>query len=276
MGHSDWLDTNSSVTPVVTTDFWRSGIGATTLPDGVNDTVENISRNGSIGLNTDAVSTLDVNGSFGVSINSNALASVTVTPLQSTVVLTSPVLQTVTLPSASSSSRRIITLVNSTSAVKAFTPAANRISGSVNGVVQANSTIVLQSNGTAWIEISNTKEVSEVATFVALSAPVTLDNIRIEGVISTGQGFRISTVTGTATLNIAAIKTFGAGSVVNGGNTTFTATTTMTHPFTFSGQTDVDTIIGRVYDRTAGRFYEFTVMTNVAPVLSFIHIKRVA
>jgi hypothetical protein len=43
-------------------DFWRSGVGATTLPDGTNDLTENIRRNGNVGINVDPVSSLDVGG----------------------------------------------------------------------------------------------------------------------------------------------------------------------------------------------------------------------
>ena len=45
-----------------TADFWRSGAGATTLPNGTTDLTEDIRRNGMVGLNIDPVQTLDVNG----------------------------------------------------------------------------------------------------------------------------------------------------------------------------------------------------------------------
>ena len=43
-------------------DFWRSGAGAITLPNGTTDLTESIRRNGLVGLNIDPVQTLDVNG----------------------------------------------------------------------------------------------------------------------------------------------------------------------------------------------------------------------
>jgi hypothetical protein len=45
----------------VATDFWRSAVGATTLPDGSTDITEAIRRNGSVGLNADANTTLHIN-----------------------------------------------------------------------------------------------------------------------------------------------------------------------------------------------------------------------
>lgn len=43
-------------------DFWRSGVGGTDLPDDATDTTENIRRDGNVGINTDPVVALDVNG----------------------------------------------------------------------------------------------------------------------------------------------------------------------------------------------------------------------
>lgn len=45
-------------------DFWRSGVGGTDLPDDTADTTENIRRDGNVGINTDPVVALDVNGAM--------------------------------------------------------------------------------------------------------------------------------------------------------------------------------------------------------------------
>ena len=120
-----------------------------------------------------------------------------------------------------------------------------------------------------------TPALPEIAQFVALNTLVTLDNIQIEARLIGGQGFRIKTVSGTMTANISAMTTFATDSIFGSNRPGFVITTTLQHPFAWTGQSDADTITGHIYDRTNNKFYEFTVMTNVAPVLSYVQIKRV-
>ena len=64
---TDWVWSGTAWIPQVNSqqfDFWRSGAGATTLPDGTNDVTENIRRNGNVGLNVDATATLDFDGTL--------------------------------------------------------------------------------------------------------------------------------------------------------------------------------------------------------------------
>lgn len=64
---TDWVWNGTSWMPQVNAqqfDFWRSGAGGTTLPDGTTDTTENIRRNGNVGLNVDPTATLDFDGTL--------------------------------------------------------------------------------------------------------------------------------------------------------------------------------------------------------------------
>lgn len=64
---TDWVWSGTAWIPQVNSqqfDFWRSGAGATTLPDGTNDVTENIRRNGNVGINVDPTATLDFDGTL--------------------------------------------------------------------------------------------------------------------------------------------------------------------------------------------------------------------
>ena len=145
------MATSSAVSFLATLQsFFRDLLG--NLPDGVNDTTEGIRRDGHIGLFVDPLSSLDINGSLGTSIRTDAGAAVTVTATDFTVVLSLAALQTVTLPAVATSTRRIIALVNPTSTIKTVGSYTN-LSGAVVTSIPANSSIILQSNGTVWRQI---------------------------------------------------------------------------------------------------------------------------
>lgn len=65
------MATSSAVSFLATLQsFFRDLLG--NLPDGVNDTTEGIRRDGNIGLFVDPLSSLDINGSLGTSIRTDA------------------------------------------------------------------------------------------------------------------------------------------------------------------------------------------------------------
>lgn len=144
-----WNGTNWVPTTTPNFDFWRSGAGGTTLPDGVNDITENIRRNGNVALNTNALSTLDVNGSYAVATRTNNAAAVTVAATDSTVVLGLAGAQTVTLPAAATATRRILNIVNPTSTTKTISSYTD-LNGAIVTTIAPNSSITIQSDGTIW------------------------------------------------------------------------------------------------------------------------------
>ncbi len=94
--------TTITATPPAPTnfDFWRSGAGATTLPDGTNDLTENIRRNGSVGLNIDPTSALHVQGSIAETVTVIA-ATTTLNATHNKIVLNNAATNiTITLPNA--------------------------------------------------------------------------------------------------------------------------------------------------------------------------------
>jgi hypothetical protein len=207
--------------------------------------------------------------------------STTVLATDHTVRLTAAALQTVTLPAAAAANRRIYYIVNPTSFVKAFAASVTGTNDLATTVIPALSSTTLQSNGTSWEIIDSSASLlsapvgGQVAAFVALNTPVSIDNIRLEARLLGGQGFRISTVAGTSTVNISAVTSFATDSVFGSNRATVALTTTLAHPFAWAGQSDADAMTGHIYDRSNNRFYEFSIMTNVAPVLSYIRITRV-
>lgn len=382
-------------------DFWRSGVGATALPDGTTDLTENIRRNGAVGINADPLTTMDVSGSFGVGVVTTALPAYTALITDHTIILTGAVAQAVTLPAANLFTRRIVKLVNRSTVGKTFTPVANMLNNLTSGILPAATSMTLQSDGTNWYEIDNAantlttaafsqivasgtinlgdpipngirptisflnvgsatgldssagdarlqvtfvtpvananytitgslrsnnaanwnndndttwhtvskttsgfviaiKELNavaqdisfdfecsliqvanafntssnEVAAFVLLNTPVVIDNLQIEARLIGGQGFRLAAVAGTMLVNVSASTTYAADAVFGSNRPGVTLTTTMTHPFGWVGQSDADALIGHIHDRTNNKFYEFSIMTNVAPTLSYIRIKR--
>ena len=113
---------------------------------------------------------------------------------------------------------------------------------------------------------------SEILQFVALDAPVTLDNIKIAARL--GPGFLVATVSGTITANISALTAYAADGVFASSRVTKTITTTLTHPFGWVANSDGNWVTGTIFDRTNSLVYEFRVMSNAGPVLSFVYIKR--
>ena len=115
---------------------------------------------------------------------------------------------------------------------------------------------------------------SEIIQLVALDTPVTLDNIKLTARLTGGQGFQVATVSGTITANISAITAFAADSVFGSSRAGVTVTTTLTHPFGWVGQINGNWATGTIFDRTNNLVYEFRIMTNTGPTLSFVYIKR--
>lgn len=121
---------------------------------------------------------------------------------------------------------------------------------------------------------SGTLTSNEVGVLVPLDTPVALDNIRVEARLTGGQGFRIGTVSGAMVCDVSAVNSYAVDAAYASNRVGVSLTTTMTHPFNWIGETDGDTAYGTIHDRTNNKVYEFTVKMSVAPVLSFIRIKR--
>jgi hypothetical protein len=147
----------SAAVAVPSQSFWRSGAGATTLPNGTNDVTETIRRNGSVGINVDAVSTLDVAGSFAANIRGTIASPVTgadsIQPTDHTIIYAAGA--TVTLPSAAAFPRRIIE-VKKASATGTVTFSGATVDGQAATVLtlpNAYQSQTLQSDGATWVRI---------------------------------------------------------------------------------------------------------------------------
>ena len=114
---------------------------------------------------------------------------------------------------------------------------------------------------------------SEIIQLVALDTPVTLDNIRLTARLTGGQGFQVATVSGTITANISAMTVYAADALFGSSRATQTITTTLTHPFSWTGNVNGNWLTGTIFNRTNNLVYEFRIMTNTSPVLSFVAIR---
>ena len=168
---SVWMPPVAGSTPA---DFWRSGVGGTALPDGTTDTSENITRAGSVGLNTDPVSTFDVAGSVGNQFTTTAAASYTALNTDATINLTLTGLQTVSLPSSVGVPRRIVTLRNPTTFAKVVTSYVD-LNGNSSTTTPPNASITLQSDGTNWQQIDSGSASQNVNNFMQVYASAVVD-----------------------------------------------------------------------------------------------------
>jgi hypothetical protein len=150
-----WVLLSKSTLDAAPSDFWRSGAGGTTLPDGATDLTESIRRTGNVGIGVDPATTLDVNGSFGTSIVNAPDPTYTFASTDHTVVLTATTSQTVTLPGVVSP-RRVVAVVNATNVAKTFGPARRYrdLGGNIADVIPANSSMILHNNGGEWMLLS--------------------------------------------------------------------------------------------------------------------------
>lgn len=111
-----------------------------------------ILSNGNVGVNTAApVSTMDVNGSTSTAILVTA-TNVTLDATHSTVIIAPTVSATVTLPAASSATRRIYTIVNQNLGGRTIGTYKNFTNGN-STTVGGYSSITVQSDGTNWYQI---------------------------------------------------------------------------------------------------------------------------
>jgi hypothetical protein len=110
-----------------------------------------IAPDGSVGINNNTpISTLDNNGSLGLSIVRTS-ASITLDATHYTVMLHSGT-PSVTLPSASSNARRIYVIVNQTAAPRTISTYKDFVLNNVT-TIAASSSITIQSDGTNWYQI---------------------------------------------------------------------------------------------------------------------------
>lgn len=106
---------------------------------------------GNVGINSaNPVSTLEVNGSTGTAINVIS-GSLTLDATHSTIIITSGT-PAITLPAASSVTRRIYTIVNQTAGARTISSYRN-FSNAGTTTVLANNSITIQSDGTNWYQI---------------------------------------------------------------------------------------------------------------------------
>lgn len=110
-----------------------------------------ISSGGNVGIsNTNPLSTLDNNGSTGFAITTTS-SSLTLDDSHHTVIITGGT-PTITLPTASTSARRIYVIVNQTGANRTISSYKN-MNGANSTKVAANSSVALQSDGSNWYQI---------------------------------------------------------------------------------------------------------------------------
>jgi hypothetical protein len=131
-----------------------------------------ILNSGLVGVNTITPTThLDVNGSHGVGIRLDAAATVTVALTDSTIILTAATTQTVTLPTASSFNRRILTIVNTGGVQKLASTIYLQMYNAV-GITDfpPNSSTTLQSNGTNWYVATTTMPVKSFFKTTSIAA----------------------------------------------------------------------------------------------------------
>lgn len=157
-------------------DFWLTNGGQ--LPDGATDNTDSITRTGFVGLNVQAVSRFDNGGSVGNAVSAVSAAAFNASD-EYVIDLTAVVLQTVTLPLATSAPRRTYVIRNATSTVKAVTSYLS-LTGLASTIIPANTTLCLQSNGANWLLIysnytgtQNLPQIVAKAT-VAINDPVPL------------------------------------------------------------------------------------------------------
>ena len=185
-------------TPIVTplNDFWRSGVGGVTLPNGALDLTENIRRNGFVGLNVDPASTMDVNGSLATAFFSINAAAYTATQQHSTLDLTNTLsTQAITLPGASTATRRIYTLRNATNVAKTVTSYTS-LAGIASTTIAPNTSLVLQSNGSTWVSIGESFTGTMSVGQVVAKASVNIGDAVPTGARPISNGFNVTSATG--------------------------------------------------------------------------------
>jgi hypothetical protein len=110
-----------------------------------------LTSGGSVGIATSSpTSTLDVNGSVGYAITTTT-ANITLGNSNYTVIITGGT-PTITLPAASSNTRKIFMIVNETGTSRTISTYLN-FSGTGTTTIAANSSITVQTDGTNWYRI---------------------------------------------------------------------------------------------------------------------------
>jgi hypothetical protein len=138
--------------PETSNDYWTNIAGA--LADGTNDDLEDIKRNGKVGLNVNPLSTFDSNGSLGLARTNVTAATYTLQNTDFVVYANAATSQTLTLPSASASNRRIYCIVNGSPTADTISTYKD-ISGVSQTSVPSKNALWLQSDGTDWVQINN-------------------------------------------------------------------------------------------------------------------------
>ena len=158
-------------------DFWRSGAGGTTLPDGATDFTDTIRRDGAVGLFGDPFSTHDVLGSIGAAQSSSSAAAVAVGSFDYVVTLALAGAQTVTLPAASSAPRRVYVLRNPTATPKTVSSYLD-LRGAAVTTIPPFSALAVQSNSAAWVALW-VSSLPEFVTVVTASTTITAATQRV-------------------------------------------------------------------------------------------------
>jgi len=110
-----------------------------------------ITSGGSVGIATSSpTSSLDVNGSVGHAITTTT-SNITLSNINYTVIITGGT-PTITLPAASTNTRKIFVIVNETGSARTMSAYLN-FSGTSTTTIAANSSITVQTDGTNWYRI---------------------------------------------------------------------------------------------------------------------------
>jgi hypothetical protein len=178
-----------------------------------------IINNGNIGVNTSTpLSNFDVNGSFGLGHVLTAATTYTAISTDCSIYLTNNgSTQTVTLPTASTCNRRIITLINTGSVIKTVNSYLSLSQAFGNSTsVFPNSFLTLQSDGTLWKCLFTSYQPKPAFSAYCSTTPGMLNNVPtqvptdVELYDTTG-----SHSNGTFTAPIDGYYTFRAGVAFN-------------------------------------------------------------
>ncbi len=170
-----------------------------------------VAANGNVGVGiTGTASRLDVAGSFGASQNNISAATATLDATSFTAILSLNGAQTITLPSATTTARRIYIITNPTPTAKTITSVTD-IDGGALTTIQPNSSITIQSDGLIWRVIDkslNGGVSSSLSGLTAATSTNAIDNL------SNAQTWNWSTATTQNPLSLSA-PTLTTGNLLN-------------------------------------------------------------
>ncbi len=216
---------------------------------------QTIDNTGKIGIgNTLPTSTFDLTGSFSLVPTITGNPSFTLTDAHNIIYLTSGVAQTANLPTASTVTGRIYTVINPTSGSKFFGTAVTTIEGPPLITLPPYKSITIQSDGTTWRVISENSVDATTALSgrVSTTAQTFAGNKTFNGNTTIGDaGTDIHNINGTVNFN---------SNVVNFNNAISQTPLALTN-FTVGGAITTATTLSQ---------YSYVTLTQTTPNISLI------